>query len=103
MGHLLCRGSLSVELPSRLREIPVLSFWPRCLFELVLRVRRGLSIGSSRGAGPLLLEMRKSELLEWGLLRRPETEKLHWGWGWDWPCCRPRPRRIPRSRKPAFL
>jgi hypothetical protein len=42
MGRLLFRESESVELPSDLRELPVLSFLPRCLLELVLRVRRGL-------------------------------------------------------------
>lgn len=42
MGRLLFPESESGGLPSGLREFPVLSFWPRCLLELVLRVRRGL-------------------------------------------------------------
>lgn len=71
MGRWLWRGSRSVELPlGRLKEIPRMSFWPRCLFELVWRVRRGLSIGSSREAGPLLLGREMFELLEWDSPRR---------------------------------
>lgn len=66
MGRWLCRGSRSVELPPRrLKEIPLMSFWPRCLFELVWRVRRGLSIGLSREAGPLLPGRGMFELPEW--------------------------------------
>jgi len=42
MGRLLCQESESVELPSGLRELLVLSFWSQCLIELVLHVRPGL-------------------------------------------------------------
>ncbi len=63
----------------------MLSFWPGCLLELVLRVRRGLWVGASRGAGPLLQGRGMPELLGWDWLRRREfqegwrtvTEKLH--------------------------
>ena len=82
MGRLICRGWGSVELPSGLREIPVLSFLPRCLLELVLRVPRGLWVGSSRGAGPLLRGRGMSELL-----------------GWDWP----RHREFPERPRPVTL
>jgi hypothetical protein len=83
MDRLLCREWGSVELPSRLT--PVLFFWPGCLLELVLLVRRGLLVGASRGAGPLLRGREMSGLLGWDWLRhreflerwRPVTEMLH--------------------------
>jgi hypothetical protein len=83
MDRLLGRGWGSVELPSRLS--PVLAFWPGCLLELVLLVRRGLSVGATRGAGPLPRGRGMSELLGWDWPRhrefrercRPVTEMLH--------------------------
>lgn len=66
MGHLLGRGQMSVELPSGL------PFCHQCLLELVWRDRQGLSIGSSRGAGPLLLERGMSDLLVRDLLLHQE-------------------------------
>ena len=41
MGRLLCQESESVELPSGLRALLVLSFWHRCLLEFALHVRPG--------------------------------------------------------------
>lgn len=69
MGHLLDRGQGSVELPSGL------SFCHQCLLELVWRDRQGLSIGSSRGAGPLLLGRGMSELLVWDLPHQEFRER----------------------------
>ncbi len=71
MGHLLGRGQMSGELPLGL------SFCHQCLLELVWRDRQGLSIGSSRGAGPLLLERGMSELLVWDL-PHPRSFRERW-------------------------